>query len=289
MDAMLWSTVLVGSLGWAFLTRFLIQIRSTSQYAQRVLTPTDLAYLAGGPRRVVEVCVVRLHEVNALRLPRTTGQFKSISGSLWADPVEELVLDRSKSAISLRGLSNWIYRSDKVKAVRDRLVEEGLANGPAQSARARRAVYPAIVVHLLAFVMLFLGETDLIFLPFFGLAMSMILLSWKLPLRTSAGKRALHSSPAVEPLTVNAVIYGGIGAHPVVETRRAIRKGSVPSTESGAGLVSSTCAVAGGYSCGSSCGSSSSSSCGSSSSSCGSSSSSCGGGGGGCGGGGGGS
>jgi uncharacterized protein (TIGR04222 family) len=62
----------------------------------------EIAYLAGGPRRVVETAVVALVENGRLRVDRATGRLHVVDASR-RHPVEAVVLD----AVGPRGRSVW--------------------------------------------------------------------------------------------------------------------------------------------------------------------------------------
>lgn len=96
---------------------------------QALLIGSDLygvAYLAGGPRRVVETAVVALVDNGRLRVDRATGRLHVVDDSR-RQPVEAVVLD----AVGPRGRSVWEIvwraRSDpRLAAVADGLARNGL-------------------------------------------------------------------------------------------------------------------------------------------------------------------
>ena len=86
----------------------------------------EIAYLAGGPRRVVETAVVALVENGRLRVDRATGRLHVVDASR-RHPVEAVVLD----AVGPRGRSVWGLvwraRSDpRLATVADGLARDGL-------------------------------------------------------------------------------------------------------------------------------------------------------------------
>ena len=86
----------------------------------------EIAYLAGGPRRVVETAVVALVENGRLRVDRATGRLHVVDPSR-RHPVEAVVLD----AVGPRGRSFgglvWRARSDpRLATVADGLARDGL-------------------------------------------------------------------------------------------------------------------------------------------------------------------
>jgi hypothetical protein len=82
----------------------------------------EIAYLAGGPRRVVETAVVALVENGRLRVDRATGRLHVVDPHR-RHPVEAVVLD----AVGPRGRSVWGARSDpRLATVADGLARDGL-------------------------------------------------------------------------------------------------------------------------------------------------------------------
>src|SRR3712207_6942858 len=86
----------------------------------------EVAYLAGGPRRVVETAVVALVENGRLRVDRATGRLHVVDAHR-RHPVEAVVLD----AVGPRGRPVWGLvwraRSDpRLTAVADGLDRDGL-------------------------------------------------------------------------------------------------------------------------------------------------------------------
>ena len=86
----------------------------------------EIAYLAGGPRRVVETAVVALVENGRLRVDRATGWLHVVDAHR-RHPVEAVVLD----AVGPRGRPVWVLvwraRSDpRLTAVADGLDRDGL-------------------------------------------------------------------------------------------------------------------------------------------------------------------
>lgn len=88
--------------------------------------PYEIAYLAGGPRRVVETAMVTLVEAERLRVDRRTGRLHVVDPGR-RHPVEAAVLD----AVGPRGRPVWELvwraRSDpRLTAVADGLARDGL-------------------------------------------------------------------------------------------------------------------------------------------------------------------
>jgi hypothetical protein len=86
----------------------------------------EIAYLAGGPRRMVETAVVALVENGRLRVDRATGRLHVVDPQ-GRHPVEAVVLD----AVGPRGRSfggrAWRARSDpRLATVADGLARDGL-------------------------------------------------------------------------------------------------------------------------------------------------------------------
>jgi uncharacterized protein (TIGR04222 family) len=119
---------------------------------RRPLSLEELAYLAGGPRRVTETAVTRLVESGALRLaPHGTVQ---AAGSPSRDPIDEAVLAEAQagdSAVALVAMR--AARQDVVTAVGHRLTDLGLIVDPRVArTRLRTAVLPLLVVSVLGLV-----------------------------------------------------------------------------------------------------------------------------------------
>jgi uncharacterized protein (TIGR04222 family) len=256
----------------------------------------DLAFLTGGPRRVVETSVAGLIDSGAL-VPARNGAVR-LAGSAVADhPVDQAVLaDATRYRYrTLTLLITSVSEQDAPRAVGRRLAELGYLVAPDLAKRWRRiGVVPMAVLFAVGVVRWINGQV--ISAPVWFLTLQLVLtglLIWGLlqatPVtRTAAGRVAVRKARSGAFIrgfgggdSANAaelVALNGFSSHPNITLRAAARPRPRPRVASGGTFVAGTYT-----SSGSSCGSSSGSSCG------GSSGSSCGGGGGGgCGGGGGG-
>ena len=281
---------------FAIMTRIRMRVSLGGEPA-RSLDLDELAYLAGGPIRVVEACIARLIDSEALRSNRR-GTVQVVGTPTAINPVDRAVLADAGSYRSrtLTLLIPSASRSAAVEAVGTRLTELDLLIPPAVAkARLRMGIVPLLLLFAIGVVRWVNGIA--IGAPVGWLTLQLVLTAVLAVLlvrtskiqRTAKGNRVLENarsggstgggatSPAVPPLLAGAaglVALGGLSAHPDLALRTAL----VAQTYSAGGGVS-----AGSSSSGHTCsGGSSGSSCSSGGSSCG------GGGGGGCGGGGGG-
>lgn len=100
----------------------------------------ELAYLAGGPRRVVEVAVARLVRSGALELrpgARVRRRTAEIPASL--DVLDRRVLDHAGREASLGRILDARAGDHEVAAVRQRVAAAGLRGDPATAEIRRRA------------------------------------------------------------------------------------------------------------------------------------------------------
>ena len=235
----------------------------------------ELAYLAGGPRRVVEASVARLIEAEALRSTRR-GTVGLIGKPTAVNAVDRTVLADagrySNRTVSL--LMATVAQSDAVKAIATRLGDAGMLIEPGTAKRQLRVgALPMVVLFVIGVVRWVNGIA--IGAPVGWLTLQLILTAVLVVLmtrsgsikRTAAGDRALEgarSSGWKETAGVSAggvaglVALGGLSAHPDLALRTSLMY-SAAGTGSG-GYVSSgsgsSCST-GGSSCsggGSSCG-----------------------------------
>ena len=239
----------------------------------RPLDLDELAHLAGGPRRVVEVSVARLIEAGALR-PSRRGTVQA-TGMPVANPVDQAVLAdagrHGHRTVTL--LVNTVSRSPAVLGVADRLVAIGMLIDPAAS-RARRRLAAAPLLVLLAIgVARWLNGIAIVapvgFLTVQILVTAVIavfLLKSPAVQRTSRGDEALErtrtgGNPALWGGAAGLVALGGLVAFPDVAVRAALlpppavsSANSWTSDSSGSSCSSSSSSCSSGSSCGSSCG-----------------------------------
>lgn len=255
----------------------------------------DIAFLTGGPRRVVETSVAGLIDAGTL-VPARNGAVR-LAGSAVADhPVDQAVLaDATRYRYrTLTLLITSVSEQDAPRAVGRRLAELGYLVAPDTVKRwLRIGVVPMAVLFAVGVVRWVNGL--MINAPVWFLTLQLVLtgvLMWVL-LQAAPVTRTAHGRDAVRKAraggftggwggtgSANAaelVALNGFSGHPNVTLRAATRPRPRTRAASGGAFVAGTYTSCG--SSGSSCGSSSGSSCGGSSG--------CGGGGGGCGGGGG--
>jgi len=249
----------------------------------------ELAYLAGGPRRVVEASLARLIEAEALRSTRR-GTVARIGKATAVNAVDRAVLaDASRySNRTVSLLMATVAQSDAVKAIETRLGETGMLIEPATAKRQLRVgALPMVVLFAIGVARWVNGIA--IGAPVGWLTLQLIITAVLVVLmtragstrRTAAGDRALEGArsggglPAVAAGTgaaVGLVALGGLSAHPDLALRTSLMYSAAGTGGAYTSSGGSTSYVSG-------------SSCGTGGSSCSGGGSSCGGGGG-CGGGG---
>ncbi|GGS50403.1 MULTISPECIES: TIGR04222 domain-containing membrane protein [Actinokineospora] len=238
------------------------------------LSVHELAYLAGGPRRVVETAVARLLDLGKLKASRN-GTVRVVAGATATDMVDRAVLTDAKrySNRTVGLLVDRVGRDDTVRAVRTSLAVKGLlVDGGAM--RARLAAVPALVLLVVGVARWVNGISK--GYPVGWLTVGLIVTAvvtvalYRAPLseRTYAGERVLgqargKSRPgagteaALLGGATTAVLFAGLTAYPDPEISTAL----AATRASGAGLGSSGSS---GYACSgaSSCSGGGSSSCG---------------------------
>ena len=283
-------------LALAVLVAIVVRVRVRAGHSGRPVRSLDmdeLAYLAGGPRRVVETAIARLLTTGELRTSRR-GAVQATSTTQSLNPVDRAVItDAQRYTNRTVNLMIPAMSADGVVlAIGQRLEDMGLVVNPAVAKSALRKGSIALWVLLAIGVARWLNGIT-IDAPVGWLTLQLVITGVLIfvltrrgkHLRTSKGNSVLnaarttkgHGAAASEAAlyagAAGVVLFGGLAIHPDLAVRSALL------ASSGSGSYS-------GYS---GDGGTSYSSCSSSSSSC-SSGSSCGGGGGcggGCGGGGG--
>ncbi|CRK55894.1 hypothetical protein [Alloactinosynnema sp. L-07] len=231
------------------------------------LSMHELAYLAGGARRVVETAIARLIDQGRIR-PSRKGSVSVVEGSTSADPVDMAVLSDVKRygdrAIHL--LVDKVSRVDAVTGVGDSLVRKGLLVGEA-AARARWGALPLAVLFVVGAARWINGISDgrpigWLSLALLATGLAMVLVyRMPVPTRTYAGERVLREAkpngrrvPSEEAALLGAagvvgiVAFSGLGAHPDEEINTAMAShrsshdgGSSSSGGDGGGGSSSSC------------------------------------------------
>lgn len=263
------------------------------------VTVLDLAFLSGGPQRVVESAIARLVDTGMVRTSRG-GMLTAVDGASTGDPVELAVL--REIGAKPRSVATVVRKAARSKAVTrtgDGLVEQRLLVAPAA---AREAQYRAVIG---LFLLLAVGVarvvvgvrggypvTFLVMLLAGTAVLLFVLVKRRIQARTVYGDRVLaaaRSGPSDVPNAwlspaaatglagaAGAVALGGLLVYPELAVRDALvaTGGGALSGTTGAGAWAyqsgsscSGCSAApsswsGSDSSGSSCGSSSGSSCG---------------------------
>lgn len=266
------------------------------------LAPEELGFLAGGPRRAVDVAVARLLRAGAVRVDRRGTLSDVTEGRRTGHPLDDAVLATLTSPRTVRALGARAQGDPALTAIGDALVRRGLLVAPARAVRARRlgpvVLYVLFAVGVVRWINGVANDLPVGYLT--ALLAATLVVIVLLTIRSIAPPKArtVHGDRVVTGLMregsndpLEKVAVRGLSAYPDTVVAEALAVGAVAAgaawSYSSAASFNSTYYAGAGYSCG---GSSSSSSCGSSSSSCSSSSSSCSsgsscGGGGGCGGG----
>jgi uncharacterized protein (TIGR04222 family) len=194
---------------WARVTRRRMR-RVKRVPPRRPLSLDELAYLAGGPRRVAETAVTRLVESGALRLaPHETVQATDAPSR---DPIDEAVLAEAQEADSAIALvAVRAARQDVVTAVGHRLTTLGLIVDPRLArTRLRTAVLPLLVVAVFGLVRLVNDSVHgqpvgwLTALLVITAAVAILLAHASAPHRTVRGTRVLHEANMNFYAVVNA-------------------------------------------------------------------------------------
>ncbi|MBM7776256.1 uncharacterized protein (TIGR04222 family) [Actinokineospora baliensis] len=251
---------------------------------------TELAYLAGGPRRVVELSLARLLDRGALRVNRD-GQVQAVDGvRVGGDSVDRAVgvaLTKRKARAATLVVGD-VAGSAAVTAVAEGMVRRGLLVA-GRRRWARLSALPMAVVSAVGLLrwlqeLRLADDTGWLTVAVIG-TFGLTALIWTRPIppRTYAGEKALvefrRGGPAAPDIATKTA-RDGLAGHPDFPAERPVRRQAAKRVRSGQRASSSAAAYGAG--CGGDFGGSS---CGGSS--CGGGGSSCGGGGGGCGGGGG--
>lgn len=238
------------------------------------LTLDELAYLAGGSRRVVETAVTRLIDRDKVR-PSRKGTVRVVEGSTATDPIDQAVMadiQRYRER-SIGLLVDRVGRGDAVRKIGESLARKGLLVGE-DAARARWGVLPLTVLFVVGGARwtngLSLGRPiGWLTVALAATAVATVLLYRKtVPERTYAAERLLaeaRGTRSSRQVNDAALLYGGaagvvgvvalsgLAAHPDAELASALESQKQAIAASNSGGSSSGCGS----------GSSSSSSCGS--------------------------
>jgi uncharacterized protein (TIGR04222 family) len=261
--------VLALAVGYALASRWLMRRTrgSAPDAGGTALGLHEVAYLAGGPRRVAEAAVARLVEAGALR-PARRGTVQVVrTDTRVADPVDLAVLTTADrlGTPAVNRLVLAVAGQDVLAGVRSRLVARGLLVEPSVArARLRLAVAPLVVLLVVGLARCVNGilldrPVGWLVLQLMLTATLVVLLGRRRePQRTARGQQALdetrqrHRSQGSAAFAADAslaagagglVALGGLMAFPDNDIRSALlpRSSSGWSGDGGAG---------GGASCG---------------------------------------
>jgi uncharacterized protein (TIGR04222 family) len=259
--------VLLVAVAYAVVSRWLIRRNGigAGQPAHAGLSVPELAYLAGGPRRVVETAIAALVDSGALRPARRgTVQVVHAVGST-GDPVQAAVLGAAaeRHTTTVPRLVESMRRHRALDPIRSTLAAGGLVVAPPVArARLRLAVAPLVVLFAVGLTRLVNGvvlhrPVGWLALYLAATAVLAVALLWhREPMRTARGQHALRdarpdragdtsAAMAGMPLAVGLVALGGLAAFPDDDVRTALLPR--PGGDGGGGFVS---CGGGGSSCG---------------------------------------
>ncbi|MGW5734998.1 MULTISPECIES: TIGR04222 domain-containing membrane protein [Streptomyces] len=97
---------------------------TTAAGARRALDVYDVAYLAGGPRRVVECAVIALAERELVKL--RASRIRAVGGELPGPPVERALMTACPAGRSAASVCAELRDAPEVQEIGDRLAEWGL-------------------------------------------------------------------------------------------------------------------------------------------------------------------
>src|SRR4030088_570733 len=123
----LYLVALIIALVWTRIARLRMR-RTPGGQPPRPLTVDEFAYVAAGPRRVVEASVARLLESGALRLSRS-GMLRA-TGKTAGSAVDQAVLAACEGYRLASGVLTRVARHDSVRSCGERLAELGLIVAP---------------------------------------------------------------------------------------------------------------------------------------------------------------
>lgn len=275
-------------LALAVLVAVIVRVRVRSGHSiqpVRSLDMDELAYLAGGPRRVVETAVARLLTAGELRTSRR-GTVQATSSTNSLNPVDRAVITDSQRYTNrtVNLLIPAVARDGAVLAIGRRLEEMGLVVNPDVAKSALRkgtiALWALLAIGVLRWV------TGLaIDAPIGWLTLQLVLTGALIFLltrrgkhvRTSKGNRALDearttssaraatSDEALYAGAAGLVLFGGLAVYPDLAVRSSLLASSGGYTgytgvgtsggcSSGSSSCSSGSSCGGGGGCGGGCG-----------------------------------
>jgi len=271
---------LVG-LALAVLVAIVIRVRVRAGHSNspvRSLDMDELAYLAGGPRRVVETAIARLLTSGELRTSRR-GAVQATSTSQSLNAVDRAVISDSQRYTNrtVNLMIPAVAKDDVVTAIGRRLEEMGLVVRPevAKSA-ARKGSIALWVLFVIGNVRWFNGRAIgapvgylTLLLVLTGL-LAILFMRRSKHVRTSKGDKVLdaarttsssRSAMPEEAMYAGAaglVLFGGLAVYPDLAVRSSLLASSSGSSSGYVGgdssCSSSSSSCSSGSSCGSSCG-----------------------------------
>lgn len=239
----------------------------------RSLDMDELAYLAGGPRRVVETAVARLLTAGELRTSRR-GTVTATAATNSRNPVDRaVVLDcRRYTNRTVSLLISSVASDESIAAIGRRLEAMGLVVDPAAAKSAlRKGTLPLWALLVIGVARWVNGIA--IGAPVGWLTLQIVLTGLLLLLltrrskhiRTGKGNRVLDdarssrtragaSNEAVYAGAAGLVLFGGLMVYPDLEVRSSLLAASGGTTAASGGAYSSCSAASSSCSSGSSCG-----------------------------------
>lgn len=272
-------------LALAVLVAIVVRVRVRAGHSSqpvRSLDMDELAYLAGGPRRVVETALARLLTAGELRTSRR-GTVQATAATSSLNPVDRAVITDSQRYTNrtVNLLIPAVAKDDAVTAIGRRLEEMGLVVHPDVAKAALRKGSTALWVLLAIGVARWVNGVA-ISAPIGWLTLQLVVtgaLIWLLTrrgkhLRTSKGNRVLEdarttstrrlatSDDALYAGAAGMVLFGGLVTYPDLAVRSSLLASSASSSSytgySGCSSSSSSCSsgssCGGGGGCGGGCG-----------------------------------
>ncbi|GAB2841350.1 TIGR04222 domain-containing membrane protein [Lentzea nigeriaca] len=265
-------------LALAVLVAIIVRVRVRARHSTqpvRSLDMDELAYLAGGPRRVVETSIARLLTSGELRTSRRgTVQVTSTSSS--SNPVDRAVVTDSQRYTNrtVKLMIPSVAKDEVVLAIGRRLQEMGLVVHPDVAKSALRKGSVALWVLLAIGVVRWINGLAIaapvgwLTLQLFITGVLLFLLTRRgTHIRTSKGNRVLDearttgsraatSDEALYAGAAGLVLFGGLAVYPDLAVRSSLLASSAGSSGgySGSACSSSSSSCSSGSSCGSSCG-----------------------------------
>ncbi|WP_434447924.1 TIGR04222 domain-containing membrane protein [Lentzea sp. E54] len=257
-------------LALAVLVAIVVRVRVRAGHSTqpvRSLDMDELAYLAGGPRRVVETAIARLLTAGELRTSRR-GTVQATSTTQSLNPVDRAVIIDSERYTNrtVNLMIPAIAKDEVVTWIGRRLVTMGLLVDPDAAKSAVRKGSIALWVLLAIGIARWVNGIEIgadigwltLSLVLTGLLLLLLMRRGKNVTRTPRGNRVLaeargtkaRTDEAVYAGAAGAVLFGGLAVYPDL----AVRSSLLASSSSGGGAYSSCSSGSSSCSSGSSCG-----------------------------------